>query len=83
MFECLTLKTLFTAKNADDQLGLVEYHIELFPREFLARSPIQHMYFMPSGAQFVTLQPRVRQLCHRDDRGPSGELLQSAEGGLA
>ncbi|KAL1939579.1 hypothetical protein VTO73DRAFT_9890 [Trametes versicolor] len=60
VFECLTLKTLFTAKNADDQLGLVEYHIELFPREFLARSPIQHMYFMPSGVHRASYFGRVR-----------------------
>ncbi|OJT04246.1 Serine/threonine-protein kinase SRPK [Trametes pubescens] len=55
VYECLTLKTLFWAKNADDQLGLVEHHIGLFPPEFLARSPIQHMYFDPSGAQFISL----------------------------
>lgn len=62
MYRCLTRKTLFGAKNADDQLGLVEHYIGLFPPEFLARSPIQHKYFLPSGAQFINLYPRVRQL---------------------
>ncbi|OJT03898.1 hypothetical protein TRAPUB_5423 [Trametes pubescens] len=61
VYECLTLKTLFGTKTADDQLGLVEHHIGLFPREFLARSPIQHKYFDPSGAQFINLHLRVRQ----------------------